>query len=424
MHDLNYQLKGICNSHREGSFATQAARWRCLNLMANQLHDLGFLHLSANGLKPKHVAALLELWKSSSISSATIKNRLAHLRWWAVKIGKSGIIPISNNDLDIKPRVYVTNQSKALSLPQDSLDLISDPFIRISLLLQSAFGLRREESIKFTPSWADKGYSIVLKGSWCKGGQQREVPITNQLQRDILDQAHKLVGSGSLIPHHRSYIQHLKVYESLTSRAGLHKLHGLRHKFAQDRFLELTGVPSSVTINSNSNNISSAAAINNNVNAATSNNNNHHHSLASSMSPSSATSSATPATTPAAANNNSKPTSNNSIGLLSDQRYIPHSVPLTSTVYTSSSSFSASSPSGGDTCFNTNTNTDTSTNTNSLSASNSVPVSVIAPAIAPTSPKLSPEQKALHKQARLIISKELGHHRLHVTSVYLGKPYK
>ncbi|KAF0247412.1 MAG: hypothetical protein FD167_3188 [bacterium] len=207
MHDLNYQLKGICNSHRDGSFSTQASRWRCLNLLANQLHDLGFLHLSANGLKPKHVAALLNLWKNQSISSATIKNRLSYLRWWADKIGKSGIIPLSNFDLDIKPRVYVTNRSKAINLPQDSLDLISDSFIRISLQLQAAF----EEAIKFQPSWADKGTSIVLKGSWCKGGQQREIPITSLYQRDILDKAHSLAGSGSLIPNNRSYIQHLKV---------------------------------------------------------------------------------------------------------------------------------------------------------------------------------------------------------------------
>lgn len=37
--------------------------------------------------------------------------------------------------------------------------------------MQAAFGLRREESIKFAPSFADRGDSVVLKPSWTKGGK-------------------------------------------------------------------------------------------------------------------------------------------------------------------------------------------------------------------------------------------------------------
>lgn len=243
MYDLNYQLKGLCNSHREGSRSTQNSRSRSLNLIANQLHDLGFLHLSANGLKPKHIESLLKFWKSQLLSSSTLKNRLAHLRWWADKIGKHGIIPLSNSSLDVSPRVFVSNASKATDYPSFliALDFISDPHIKLSLQLQAAFGLRREESIKFQPSWADKGISIVLKSSWCKGGRQRQIPITSSHQRLLLDQVHSLVGSNSLIPSHRSYFQHLKVYESQTLRAGLSHLHGLRHRYAQSRYFQLTG---------------------------------------------------------------------------------------------------------------------------------------------------------------------------------------
>ena len=57
----------------------------------------------------------------------------------------------------------------------------------------------------------------------------------------MLDRAHQLAGQGSLIPADRTYIQHLKVYERHTANAGLHKLHGLRHEYAQQRYLELTG---------------------------------------------------------------------------------------------------------------------------------------------------------------------------------------
>jgi hypothetical protein len=48
----------------------------------------------------------------------------------------------------------------------------------MSLRLQAAFGLRREESIKFRPDYADRSDHIILKGSWTKGGRERAIPIT------------------------------------------------------------------------------------------------------------------------------------------------------------------------------------------------------------------------------------------------------
>lgn len=241
MRDLNYQLKNICNRNKDGSFSTQAARQRNLDLMANQLHDLGFHHLKATSLKPKHVLALVAHWKEEKIAIGTIKNRMAHLRWWAEKINKPSIIPPTNLALNIENRTYVTNKSKAISLDPKALESIKDPNIRTSLELQAAFGLRREEALKFQPSFADRGDKIVLKGSWCKGGQEREVPIRNDYQKEVLERAHKLAGRGSMIPPTLKYVQHLKRYEKACQNANLSKVHGLRHAYAQTRYKELTG---------------------------------------------------------------------------------------------------------------------------------------------------------------------------------------
>ena len=241
MRDLNYQLKGICNRNKDGSYATQAARLRNLDLMANQLHDLGFRHLLATGLKPKHVVALVEHWKKENISIGTVKNRMAHLRWWAEKIGKHDMIPEKNSAYNIDKRTYVTNQSKARELNFEALEKISDTNIKVSLQLQAAFGLRREECLKFQPSFADKGDRIILKGSWCKGGQQREIPIRNDYQREVLEIAHKVAGRGSLIPAKLSYIQQVHRYSAECEKVGFSKMHGLRHSYAQTRYEELTG---------------------------------------------------------------------------------------------------------------------------------------------------------------------------------------
>ncbi len=138
-------------------------------------------------------------------------------------------------------RQFVTHKSKAKSVKPADLEKVRDPRVRMSLALQQAFGLRREEAIKFMPSYADRGDQILLKETWTKGGKARSIPVRTQEQRMVLDKAHRLAGKGSLIPSAKNYRQQLRVYESYTLRAGLSRMHGLRHAYAQDRYEELTG---------------------------------------------------------------------------------------------------------------------------------------------------------------------------------------
>ena len=109
MRNLNYELKQLCRRNRDGSFATQRDRERVLDLVANQLHDLGYRHLAATSLKPKHVEGLVERWQSEGLAVGTIKNRMAELRWWAEKIGKQNVIARDNDHYGIGNRQYVTN---------------------------------------------------------------------------------------------------------------------------------------------------------------------------------------------------------------------------------------------------------------------------------------------------------------------------
>ena len=80
MKDLNYQLKRLCRDNRDGSFSTQATRSRVLDLIANQLHELGYRRMQARSLKPKHIDALVCHWKDQNIGIGTFKNRLSALR--------------------------------------------------------------------------------------------------------------------------------------------------------------------------------------------------------------------------------------------------------------------------------------------------------------------------------------------------------
>ena len=240
MRDLNYDLKRLQREHDDGSHGTRTARSYALAQIADTLHELGFKGLRAAGLRRKHVVALVKEWKRQGRSIGTMKNRMAHLRWWAKRIGRPGLVP-SNTELDIARREYVTNEDKSVVLDRAKLALVTDPHVAMALRLEAAFGLRREEAIKFRPSRDDRGDRIRLKGSTTKGGRPREVPILKDSQRKLLDEARKLVGGGALIPPHRNYRQQLKIYENQTRAAGLYRLHGLRHRYCFLRYEELTG---------------------------------------------------------------------------------------------------------------------------------------------------------------------------------------
>jgi len=241
MRDLNYQLKQLCQRNRDGSYATRADRERMLALFANQLHELGYRHMGAGSLKPKHVEALLELWKEDGLSVATVKNRVAALRWWAEKIGKDNVVARENDAYGIERRQYLTNEDKGKDLAQEKLDRISCPYTRMSLRLQEAFGLRREESIKIRPGWADQGNAIRLKDSWTKGGRYREIPVGTEAQRAVLDEAKRLADGGSLIPANLNYRDQLKSFRAQCQRVGINGVHGLRHRYAQTRYVQKAG---------------------------------------------------------------------------------------------------------------------------------------------------------------------------------------
>ena len=243
MRELNYQLKQLCRRNRDGSYRTQTDRERQLTLIANQLYMLGYRKMNAQSLKPKHVEALVQHWQKEDISVGAIKNRLSVIRWWAQKVNRQNVVARSNDHYGIPDRQFVTNISKARSVTMKDLGQVRDLHVRMSLELQQAFGLRREEAIKFQPSFANQGDHITLKASWTKGGKPREIPVRTEAQRLVLGRALQLAGNGSLIPSSRNYRQQLRIYERHTANAGLSKMHGLRHAYAQQRYQELTGWP-------------------------------------------------------------------------------------------------------------------------------------------------------------------------------------
>lgn len=231
----------LCRRNRDGSRATQAGRLQMLRQVADELKALGFGQMGARSLKPKHADALAQHWQAEDLATGTRKNRMAALRWWAEKVGKPAVIARDNTDYGIEAREFVAKGSKAIEATQEALARIEDERIRLTLRLQAAFGFRREEALKFRVSYADQGDHICLRGSWCKGGRPRTVPVRTPRQRALLAEVRRVAGDGSLIPGYLRYVDQLQRFKFATSRAGLSKTHGLRHHYAQWLFRRLAG---------------------------------------------------------------------------------------------------------------------------------------------------------------------------------------
>lgn len=221
------------------SHASKADMRHMLHRCMKDLHELGYKLSHLNGLKPKHVHILVEHWKSQNKNTATIKNYMSKLRKTAHLINNPTLIKPSNDQYNIAKRSYIPTQNKAIF----NLDLskCTDPHIRLSLEAQAMFGLRREESMKLVLSEAWQGNRLVVKPSWTKGGIGRTLSITSEAQRQWLSKATQMIRQGeSLIPKNRTYKTHLSHYQKQAEKLGVHKLHGLRHAYAQNRYHELT----------------------------------------------------------------------------------------------------------------------------------------------------------------------------------------
>ena len=244
MLDIEFSLTKLAKQWGSGSEATRHQRLYSLCTIGRTLvKELSFKGLvDAQHLKAKHVELLLKHWQDKGLSSGTIKNSLSHLRTWADWIGKNGIIPKSNDALGAARRVYVPQDNRAFRFSEELSARVPDVRLHCAFELQEAFGLRREEALKLIPTMADKGKYLELVGSWCKNGKPRAVPVRTEQQRALLERAKRLTGPGRPLGGHLgNYRAAMKAYERATVAAGMDGGHGLRHQYAQDRYLELTG---------------------------------------------------------------------------------------------------------------------------------------------------------------------------------------
>ncbi|NND00331.1 MAG: integrase [Gammaproteobacteria bacterium] len=246
MDKLTFELRSLCKQNKDGSYATQADRMTQLKLIAIQLKRLGYRNLGVRSLRTTHVNALVKSWMHGTgspdhkVSTGTIKNRMAVLRWWARKINKQNIIPRTNNALSIPDRKRLPDHNKAFTLSTRQLSALPR-HLNLAARLQQEFGLRREEAAKFIPSKAIEEDNIQILATWAKGGRARSIPITTPAQRALLAELDEAKPNASMIPPEYSYRGYLSHRNHFFDKLGIKNAHGLRHRYAQQRYQALTG---------------------------------------------------------------------------------------------------------------------------------------------------------------------------------------
>lgn len=242
-HDLKHSILQLTKQNKDGGFKTQANRKERLLYAAEQLSEAGYKIQHIKQLKFKHVKSLVDRWLQENLSPGTIKNRMTDLRWAMSKFNKAGVIPMDNLRFNIPNRQYVTNKDKSISISEMDLLKITDENVKMSLILQREFGLRREESIKIKIHQAVAGDQLNLQSSWCKGGRARSIKIQYPEQWNAIAQVKTFLGESqrALIPDDKRYVDQETSYRNQTSRASIHHAHGLRHAYAQRRYQDLTG---------------------------------------------------------------------------------------------------------------------------------------------------------------------------------------
>lgn len=273
---------------KDVSFRTRDARASALFLVFGQLRELGFQPDPSN-LGGTHIENLIWYWtgdqriaercgqagvpmRDEPVSPAYLQFLASTLRTFSAWIGKPGmVLPLERYVPD--PSRYQRSgiathdkswTAKGLDIPRLlELMYLEDIYVGTQVELIFALGLRRKESIMLRPHLqvipaslvpgydvtADHYLMVVELRHGTKGGRLRFVPLESDVRRLAIEHAQRLV------PHPNDHMgrpghtlkQSLRRFDYVMDKVGVTRAeleitaHGLRHQFANDMYVELTG---------------------------------------------------------------------------------------------------------------------------------------------------------------------------------------
>lgn len=243
--------------------STKKARAYVVFQFFQDLRENGYLIKNVLNLSQKHVQAIVKVWLDAGIEPSTIQGRMSILKWFTQSIGKADMIrDYASYGIpeDRIQRTYVAKVDKSWVgnevFTQELIDKVKakDAWVAMNLELMQQFGLRIRESVLIRPKYSDSSTTLTVEEG-TKGGRTRVVPILKQEQREVLDRAIQMSTAnvrGAMVHPGKDPKQSIRRIYYVCEILGITKdqlnitPHGLRHEYANDRYEEVSGMPSTV----------------------------------------------------------------------------------------------------------------------------------------------------------------------------------
>jgi site-specific recombinase XerD len=227
----------------------------------DELKDLGFGVTKFENLTNKHVGSVVTSWIDKGLQNSTIKSYLSGVRAVAEFYGNNRIHK-DNSEFGVGQRDTVSNNGDK-AVPDSVFDEVKNVLkdiekngdreagrVLAQINLQREFGLRREESYKFNPDRDILKNGNVFIHAGTKGGRERLIigPLTDRQKQAVEHVRQYITRRGSSIPERMREEQWRSKYDRLIRKAGLTRAgkgytsHGLRHRFAHERYEQLSGM--------------------------------------------------------------------------------------------------------------------------------------------------------------------------------------
>lgn len=227
----------------------------------NDWHFLGYKLQDPKNVGERHIEALVRYWYFvKKLKIKTIEDYASRLRIFFGYFNKRLCKDFREylKDVPREELVVRTAAKKSKSWAANGVDFIEkvkeadamDWRLGLMLRMELAFGLRRKGVLMMYPWSSDRGNTLWVTEAMGKNGREREIPITTEVQRRILDAVKQRIGPTKMLgweysqrgkPATQEYNE--RRYDNLMQRLGVTKAlagvtgHGLRAQFSENTAL-------------------------------------------------------------------------------------------------------------------------------------------------------------------------------------------
>jgi len=232
---LRQHVENYCHHHHTGSYRDKKHRHFVLHKMIRDLFHIGSVPTKWHGLTCNHIQNLVSHWQKEKIKPSTIMKYMTIIRDFFQNI-EHQINDIDNQSLGIINRKQL---QKAVKLPNDILQKLSNPIAKILFEFQVHFGLTLSEAMRLRPAIHIQENTIWITRNIATNSQDRMIPFRNDEQIGIINTFQALcTQEQSLIStygyHHVRY-----AYHNALKTIGLPALKTYRYLYARKMNEEL-----------------------------------------------------------------------------------------------------------------------------------------------------------------------------------------